>query len=213
MNSQHCCKVNRVRVALDISPPIRAGEDLDKYLVDRWIGADEKESSGLRTLTDWFNKQILKEIYREHGRSDSNVRINSDYEALQNNDIPDHEREELISELADDGIDGDTIKKQFISKSTLSRHLKNCLNASKESPDSETEWEMDRIRVATHNYQSHLESALQSLDNKKEISGIADSELQVQAYLSCSKCPTRVTIETAYEQGYICSDHHNMVDK
>jgi hypothetical protein len=188
---------------------MRAGENIDTYLVNKWIGGGNKEATGLRTLTEWFNKQILKEVYREHGRSDSTVRIDSDYRALQNEEIPDHEREELILELADDGIDGEEIKKHFISKSTLSRHLKNCLGASKESPDSETEWEIDRIRVATNTYRSHLDSALQSLDNKEEISGIADSELQVQAYLSCSKCPKRVTVETAYEQGYVCPDHHN----
>lgn len=201
--------MSRVQSAFDISPPMRAGENIDTYLVDKWIGGGNKEATGLRTLTEWFNKQILKEVYREHGRSDSTVRIDSDYRALQNEEIPDHEREELILELADDGIDGEAIKKHFISKSTLSRHLKNCLDASKESSDSETEWEIDRIRVATNTYRSHLDSALQSLDNKEEISGIADSELQVQAYLSCSKCPKRVTVETAYEQGYVCPDHHN----
>lgn len=201
--------MSRVQSEFAISPPVRAGEDIDTYLVDKWIGGGSKEATGLRTLTEWFNKQILKKVYREHGRSDSTVRIDSDYRALQNKEIPDHEREELILELADDGIDGKTIKKHFISKSTLSRHLKNCLDASKESSDSETEWEIDRIRVAANTYRSHLDSALQSLDNKEEISGIADSELQVQAYLSCSKCPKRVTVETAYERGYVCPDHHN----
>lgn len=209
MASEHCCKVDRVRAAFNITPPLRAREDLDEYLVARWLGKDSNESTGLRTLAEWFNKQLLKEVYREHGRSDSGVRINSEYNALQKEEIPAHEREELISELADDGIDGETIKNKFISKSTLSRHLKNCLDATKKVANSKTEWEIDRIRVATNTYRSHLESALQSLDNKEKITGIEDSELQVQAYLSCSECPTRVTVEKAYEQGYICSDHRD----
>jgi len=209
MASEHCCKVDRVRTVYDVSPPLRAGEDLDEYLVDRWLGENGTNSTGLRTLAEWFNKELLKEVYRDHGRSDSSVRINSDYNALQENDIPIHEREELISELADDGIDGEAIKEKFISKSTLSRHLKNCLGATKQPSNSRTEWEIDRIRVATNTYRSHLESALQSLDNKAKITGISDSELQVQAVLTCSECPTRVTVETAYEQGYVCSDHHD----
>ena len=210
MASEHCCKVDRVRQAFDVSPPLRAGEDLDEYLVSRWLGDDSNESTGLRTLAEWFNKQLLKEVYRAHGRSDSTVRINSDYDALQEGEIPAHDREELISELADDGIDGEAIKEKFISKSTLSRHLKNCLGANKESANSETEWEIDRLRVATTTFRSHLESSLQSLDNKGKISGIGDSELQIKAYLSCSQCPTRVTVKTAYEQGYVCSDHHDV---
>jgi len=210
MAPKHCCKVDRVRAAYDVSPPLRAGENLDEYLVARWLGENNNEATGLRTLAEWFNKELMKEVYRDHGRSDSSVRINSDYNALQEDDIPTHEREELISELADDGIDGEAINKKFISKSTLSRHLKNCLGATKQPSNSETEWEIDRIRVATNTYRSHLESALQSLDNKSKINGIGDSEFQVQAYLSCSECPTRVTVETAYEQGYVCSEHHDI---
>ena len=148
-----------------------------------------------------------KTIYRDHGRSDSSVRIDSDYKALRGDDIPDHERAELLSELADDGIDGEATTKQFIGKSTLSRHLKECLDATKDTPNSETEWEIDRVRVATNTYRAHLESALQSLGNKNRISGVETAALQIQSYLSCPKCPTRVTVEQAYEQGYVCVDH------
>ena len=98
--------------------------------------------------------------------------------------------------------------KQFIGKSTLSRHLKECLDATKETPESQTEWEIDRVRVATNTYRSHLESALQSLGNKDRISGVGEAALQVQSYLSCPECPTRVTVQQAYEQGYVCADHH-----
>jgi hypothetical protein len=181
---------------------------LDTYLVDRWTGEGGTKPVGIRTLTEWFNKQVLKTIYRTHGRSDSSIRIDSDYEALQGNEIPDHERAELLSELADDGIDGETTMKQFIGKSTLSRHLKECLDATKETQESQTEWEIDRVRVATNTYRSHLESALQSLGNKDRISGVDEAALQVQSYLSCPECPTRVTVEQAYEQGYVCVDHH-----
>jgi hypothetical protein len=208
MASKHCCKVDRVRADHDISPPSRIDGDLDAYLVATWTGEGETEPAGIRTLTEWFNKQVLKTIYRNHGRSDSSVRINSDFEALQGNGIPEHERAELLSELADDGISGEATRKQFIGKSTLSRHLKECLDATKETPDSETEWEIDRVRVATSTYRSHLESALQSLENKNRIAGVDESALQIQSYLSCPECPTRVTVEQAYEQGYVCVDHH-----
>ncbi len=209
MGSKHCCKVDRVRATHDILPPSRVDGDLDTYLVDRWTGEGEAEPAGVRTLTEWFNKQVLKTMYRNHGRSDSSVRIDSDYEALQGNGVPEHERAELLSELADDGIDGEAATKQFIGKSTMSRHLKECLDATKEIPDSETEWEADRIRIATNNYRSHLESALQSLGTKDRIRGVDEATLQTQAYLSCPECPTRVTVEQAYEQGYVCAEHHS----
>lgn len=209
MASTHCCKVDRVRATHDLSPPARFEGDFDSYLVARWTGEGETESTGLRTLSEWFNKQVLKTVYRDHGRSDSTVRLDSDYRVLQGNDIPDHERAELRSELAEDGIDSETTVKQFIGKSTLSRHLKECLDATKDIPTAETEWEIDRVRIATNTYRSHLESALRSLGNKGRISGVDEATLQVQSYLSCPECPTRVTVEQAYEQGYVCGDHHD----
>jgi transcription initiation factor IIE alpha subunit len=209
MASTHCCKVDRVRAAHGLSPPARFEGDLDSYLVARWTGESEMDSAGLRTLSEWFNKQVLKAIYRDSGRSDSSVRLDSDYEVLQGNDVPEYKRAELRSELADDGIDSETTTKQFIGKSTLSRHLKDCLDATKDTPDAETEWERDRIRVATNTYRTHLESALQSLGNKDRIIDAEGAELQVQSYLSCPECPTRVTVEQAYEQGYVCADHRD----
>ncbi|MBX0305985.1 rod-determining factor RdfA [Haloarcula salinisoli] len=209
MGTTHCCKVDRVRATHGLSPPARFEGDLDSYLVARWTGEGETDSAGLRTLSEWFNKQVLKAIYRDHGRSDSSVRLDSDYEVLQGNDIPDHKRAELRSELADDGIDSETTTKQFIGKSTLSRHLKDCLDTTKDSSSAETEWEIDRVRVATNTYRSHLESALQSLGNKGRISDVDGAQLQVQSYLSCPECPTRVTVEQAYEQGYVCADHRD----
>jgi len=209
MTLTHCCKVDRVRATHSLSPPARFGGDLDSYLVARWTGEDETDSAGLRTLSEWFNKQVLKAIYRDHGRSDSSVRLDADYEVLQESDIPNYKRAELRSELADDGIDSETTRKQFIGKSTLSRHLKDCLDTTKDTSSAETEWEIDRVRVATNTYRSHLESALQSLGNKGRISDVDAAELQVQSYLACPECPTRVTVEQAYEQGYICDDHRD----
>lgn len=208
METKSCCKVDRIRDSHGISPPSRVDRDLDTYLVARWTGKGETEAVGVRTLTDWFNRQVLKRTYRKHGRSDSTVRITSDYKALQGDGTPEHERAELLSELAEDGIDGEAMATQFISKSTLSRHLKECLDATKDGPESETEWEIDRVRIATNTYRSHLESALQSLEHKDQISGIGDATLQIQSYLSCPECPTRVTVEQAYEQGYVCVEHH-----
>jgi len=199
--------VDRIRDAHDLSPPARFDGDLDAYLVARWTGEGETDPAGVRTLSEWFNKQVLKAIYRDHGRSDSTVRLDSDYQVLHDGDVPDHERAELRSELAEDGIDGQDTIKQFIGKSTLSRHLKECLDASKETPAAETEWEIDRVRIATNTYRSHLESALQSLGNKGRISGVDEAALHVQSYLSCPECPTRVSVEQAYEQGYVCAEH------
>ncbi|MDS0260943.1 hypothetical protein NDI56_16195 [Haloarcula sp. S1CR25-12] len=183
--------------------------DLDTYLLERWKGEGGNDPVGVRTLSEWFNKRVLRSVYRINGRADSSVRLDADYEALRGNDIPAYERAELLSELSEDGIDGDAVAKDFIGKSTLSRHLKGCLDANKDTPVSSSDWEIDRIRVATRAYRDHLESALQSLGNKDEIVGVSEAELQVGASLSCPHCPTRVTVEKAYAQGYVCADHRD----
>lgn len=208
MSDEHCCKIDRISTIHEISPPTRTAKDLDTYLVDRWKGRENTDQAGVRTLSEWFNKQVLKSVYQEHGRSDSKVRIDADYAALQGDEIPDHERAELLSELSADGIDSELIINQFIGKSTMSRHLKKCLGKNKTTSDAETEWEIDQIQLAKNTFRSNLESALQSLDSKGRIAGVDEADIQIQATLSCPECPTRVTVETAYEQGYVCPDHH-----
>jgi DNA-binding transcriptional ArsR family regulator len=207
MSEGSCCKISRVVTERGLTAPRRYTGDLDDYLVAKWVGAGQHEAIGVRSLVEWFNKRLLRTVYRQHNRSDTETRITAEYEALQGDGVENYQREEVLADLEADGIDGDDVTADFISKSTLSRHLKDCLEAEKERKPSQRNWERDQIEFATDSFQDNIESALQSLGNKGRIADIEAATVETPVLLSCPDCPTRVTLETALEQGVVCSTH------
>lgn len=200
-----CCKVGRVAAArnLDRRSPT---ESLDEYLVARWLGRDEFPETGLRPLTDWFNEQLLKDAYAANGRSTTETRIESEYEALRGDD--DIARGEVVDDLRTDGIDGEALASDFVSKSSLQRHLTNCLDAKKHTESRrESNWEEDRVEFASTVASDNVEGALRSLENKGELPGATEAVVDVPVYLRCPECNTRVRFLTAKERGYVCKEH------
>jgi alpha-galactosidase/6-phospho-beta-glucosidase family protein len=136
--------------------------------------------------------------------------IDSEYSVLHGrSDVAEHERAGLLSDLEAEGIDGQELQNDFVSYSTLSRHLQECLDETKQSANErqESDWETAQVRIARERYREKAEEALRSLHNKGKISGVDDAVLEIPLYLSCSECPTRVRLQTALNQGYVCSDH------
>lgn len=207
MAEGRCCKVRRVVEERELSAPRRYTGDLDDYLVAKWVGAGQHEAIGVRSLVEWFNKRLMRTVYRRHNRSDTEARIAAEYEALQGGSVETYQREEVVADLEGDGIDGEALAGDFISKSTLSRHLKNCLDAEKERQRSRTDWERDQVAFARKTFQDNIASALDSLGTKDRVADVAAATVETPVLLSCPHCPTRVTLETALEQGVVCSTH------
>lgn len=204
-----CCKVGRVISRYDLTPPPQYSGTLDDYLVAKWKGTGHHDSVGYRQLAEWFNKHCLQTVYRRHGRSDTKARLGAEYEALQGDEVPPHDRQEVIADLQSDGIDGEQIAEDFISKSTLSRHLRQCLETTKEKQrgSTDTEWETNQIEYAREQFHEQIDEALSSLESKDRIPDAGAASVSVQVTLTCPECPTRVSLTTALEQGYVCADH------
>jgi hypothetical protein len=209
MGDAHCCKVARIADEYDLRAPSRFDGDHDAYLVARWTGTDRLEPTGVRPLTDWVNKRVVRTVYRRHDRSDTDVRVDAEYEALVGDDVPAHERADVVADLEADGIDPESLVGDCIGKSTLDRHLKDCLDASKSDPDeaSDGDWETDGVAYARSSFQTRVESALASLDDKARLPGAGDAVLETPVLLACPHCPTRVDLDTALDRGYVCADH------
>lgn len=208
MVNQYCCKVGRVTDRHDLTSPRQFTGDLDDYIVAKWNGFGRRESIGIRPLTEWFNKLLLRTIYRTHGRSDSDTRIDAEFEALCGINTPDHKQAEVRSELESHGVDVTELVQQFISKSTLSRHVTGCLGAEKDSAtEATTDWEMNQLRIANEKHEEKVTSAVTSLGNKGRISGVDSAIIETAVYLACPECSTRIKLETALKQGYVCAEH------
>ena len=207
MTGTYCCKIDRVVEERQLAAPRRYTGDLHDYLVAKWVGAGHHEAIGYRPLVDWFNKRLMRAVYRRHNRSDTEARITAEYETLSGSGFEQYQRQEVLADLSADGVDGEALAADFISKSTLSRHLKNCLGASKETNAGNSDWERDQIEFARENFRGNIDSALNSLGTKGRLPDIDNANVQTPVLLACSECPTRVSLETALDQGYICSTH------
>lgn len=205
--SEHCCKVGRVTASYELDVSGKDAETVDAYLAARWTGDGEYSAIGYRRLAEWFNERLIRKVYVEHDRSFTDVRIESELSALAGGD--ELKREEVMDDLDRDGIDGDQLQADLVSRSTMSRHLKECLTVQKEprSARRDTNWEMERIEFGRRKFRESVDAAVSSLTNKGDLPGGKSARIELPILLSCPECAIRVSLSTALERGYICDDH------
>ena len=199
---EHCCKVGRLIADYDLQDGV-AGADLEEYLLMRWLGRDDYSATGLRPLKDWFNQKLMKQVYSDHDRNALESRVQSDYEALND----ESEAFAVIDDLVADGIDGNQLQSDFISTATLYRHFTECLAESKSTEPSQQNWEKDKVEYARDIVVTNVEQSLQSLENKDRLAAASEAEVTTEIVLSCPKCPVQVSFERAVQRGYICETH------
>jgi hypothetical protein len=200
------CKIDRAikRYGLETADPIY--DSIDEGLLARWTGAGKRTAMGYRSLTEWFNKRLLKTVYDEHGRETLGARLDSDYEVLTGDD--NLISEEIAESLRADGIDSDQLRRDLISWGTMRTHLQECLDGHKESQTASTNWEEESIQKAIEVAEEKTETALSALANKEMLAGGETAGIEVQIQLSCQSCPTRVPFDVALERGYVCEKHN-----
>jgi len=209
MDPGPCCKVGRLASEYNLAPPVPMAGDIDNYLEVRWKGIGRHDPIGVRQLAEWFNKLVLRTVYEEHGREVIDTNLNAEYEALTSSDADASERAELLSDLERDGIDGDAVLDNFVSKSTIRRHLKNCLAAGEKQTETagDGNWVGDQLDISRDNFRNHLEPALAHFDKTGRLPGASEADLRTPIILTCPHCPTRARLTEALERGYLCEDH------
>jgi hypothetical protein len=199
------CKVDEVISRYDLDTADPRYESLDEGLLTRWTGTDGRDAMGYRTLTEWFNKRLLRRVYDRHGREMLGDRIDHDYKTLTSDD--DLVREDAIADLEADGIDGEAVRNDMVSWGTMRTHLQECLGGTKAQPTSSSDWERETVAMAQSFATDKVESALSSLSTKGRLAGVEESTVAVQIQLQCDHCPTRVPFDVALERGYVCEQH------
>lgn len=199
------CKVDAVIDRYDVSATSGSDATIDEELRARWVGENGHDGTGYRSLTEWFNKRLLKRVYDEHNRSTIGTRLDSEYEALTGDD--EVLRQEVIADLSGDGIDAAEIRENMVSWSTMRYHLKDCLDATKERQPAESNWEHESLAVIENSTEAKIEKVVRSLTSKGKIEGADEATVHVRFQLACPECPTRVSVEEALERGYVCERH------
>lgn len=205
MGSHDGCKVDRSIEQYDLDAVEPRHASLDRGLLARWRGEDGHDAVGYRRLTEWFNKRLLRRVFDEHGRDTLGDRVAHDHAALTGDD--ELRRHEVSESLRADGIDAGGIRSAMVSWGTMRTHLLDCLGGEKPTDPSRTDWEHNSVEVATSVAREKAETALSSLASKDQISGVDRSSVSVQIQLQCEACPTRVPLDVALEQGYVCEHH------
>lgn len=205
------CKLDETVDRYDLADADPRHESLDEGLLARWNGTDGHSAVGYRTLTDWFNKQLLKTVYTQHGRESTDAQLDAEYETLTGDD--DLARKELIDRLAVAGIDGEQLRADMISWGTMRTHLTACLGGSKERSGAQTNWERNSIGMAQEKLVETVDEALSSLGSKATLDGVDTSTVAVQIQLRCDHCPTQVPLTVALERGYVCERHSRAADE
>lgn len=199
------CKIDTVIQEYDLGVSQPGYDGIDAYLLQRWTGRDGKPSEGYRSLTEWFNKRLLKQIYDSNNRETTGIRIESEYETLRSGD--DLTRRELKDDLLATGIDVDSIESSLVSWSTMRHHLNDCLDGTKAPAEATSDWELESVRIASEQTEEKANEALRSLVSKGEIADGRDATIDVNVQLSCPQCHVRTPLSDAVKRGYICQEH------
>lgn len=199
------CKVDSLIERHALTVPDAGYESVDEYLVARWTGSDGRSADGYKTLTEWFNKRLLKRIYDEHGRDTVSIHLEREYEIITGDQ--DIQRDELAADLATDGLDIDDTADKLVSWSTMRHHLKGCLDAEKATTNAETDWEKNTVQMAQERAAKKARSVLSSLTSKDRLQDGDHAKVDVEIKLSCPDCSVRVPFENAVERGYVCETH------
>lgn len=205
MSDPSGCKIDDVVERYGLESPHEEVESMDESLLALWTGADGFDARGYRSLTEWFNKRLLRHVYREHGRVVMGSRIDDEFATMTaGEEIP---RTELLHDLERDGIDGGDVLADMVSWSTMRRHLLECLGGEKPRQSAETNWERESVDIAIDQLVEKVQKALTSYENKDRIAGATDADVSVQVQLTCPECPTRRSLSEALERGYVCREH------
>jgi hypothetical protein len=199
------CKVETLTEKYTLDEVEARYESTDQRLLARWTGDDGGSAVGYRPLTEWFNRRLLRSLYEQHGRETLGVRVESDHDVLTGDD--ELLREELIDDLAADGIDAAAYLDDTISWSTMRRHLNDCLGGEKQIERSESGWERETVRIAREHAAGKVREAVSSLASRGDLSGGDQANVDVEVNVSCPVCQVRVPLSDAIARGYICPDH------
>lgn len=203
---ESCCKVGRIAEKYDISPGV-SDETLDDQLEKRWVGAEEYPETSLRTLVDWLHKHVMRTRYTEHGRSTLEPHLESDYEVLQRTGDENHHA--ILSDLEADGVDGEELLADFVSPSTMYRHLTQCLDVQKGDgqPESDASSDRNKLEYVENTAEMYLSDLLTSWENRGVVPQASEADITVRIYLECPECSKQTNIRTVQQRGYVCEEH------
>ena len=161
--------------------------EIHDQLATRWT---EGECS-VRELTDQFNRRLLRAGFEQSDRIPIDGEIENLYRVLTADGIDAGTRTQARERLRQDGVPIEKIESRFVSHQTIYRHLRNCLDVSRETetetaPDRIDSWR-DRIDALRARTAAVTDRGVSQLASQDAIDG-EEFDVLVEITVICSDC-------------------------
>lgn len=174
-------------------------DDVHEELIARWTGT-RGEAESIRTLTDRFNRRLLRAEMRDADIELVEGQVENLYELLTDEDRLDAVRLQARSSLAGNGIAVDRLEDRFISHQTMYRHIRNCLDAEKERNTLTVDKERDRVHSIQHRAENVVDDSITRLRDGGKLD-IDEFEVLINFRITCEHCGTLHDITDLLDAG------------
>jgi len=168
------------------------GEDLEAY----WLGERDEQYS-LRTLADWFNRQVLAAALEATDQSYVERQLENTYELLTDDDDG-ATRAEVEARLRQQGVDVDELRSSFVSHQSIYTYLTKHRGVSQPDADESDETRIENTRSAIQRLVNRTNAVvrnnLESLRNTGRIT-LGKFTVIVDVQVFCQDCETQHSVD------------------
>ena len=189
------CKIGRATAEYELS-------DVNSRLAREW-----RDGKSVRRLTEEFNKEIVESVLTTVNLSQVEWSRTPVYEALHTDELNDAEALEIRRELDHAGVDVSELSSDLVSHQTVYRHLKQCLEATKDD-DQTTEERRQKAKDTVYALQQRTELVTESALDTLRSAGITDLDeidVIVNIQVVCNTCGRSMDFRSAVHEGCDCN--------
>lgn len=181
-------------------------DGLGQELEDRWTGATDDQLS-LRDLADLFNRRVLRATLDDAGRRLLDGEVENLYRLLTADDVSEGMRVDARMSLDRDGVDVETLEREFVSHQAIHTYLTKYRGASLDDESDEAEQDDARlakdaetIRRLAGRTATVTEGTLERLASTGRID-LGDADVLVDVRVICRDCGTAMEVDQLLETG------------
>lgn len=158
---------------------------------------------GYRKLAEWLNVTLLRKEMDRAGLTTVGGAAAARYERLNEGG---ESATTVRRFLREEGLAVDEVERDFVSYGVVRTHLKECLDAERETTDSsDAAWTPGSLAHTRRFAESKVESTVRAGINADRLVIGGKPEVSVSIEITCPSCSTTVPAETALEEGWTCN--------
>lgn len=173
-------------------------QNVNDDLIARWT--DPQESESIRNLTEDFNREILRAEMESAGMELLEGRDENLYRLLTDDDTLEAMAIQARSVFEENGINVDQLEERFVSHQTIYRHLRNCLEADKQTSSLSIEKERGRVDKMRSRVEAVTVDSLSRLREGDKLA-IDNFEVYVNLRVICESCGTLHDVADLLDEG------------